>query len=128
MGSPIKTHAALAADPKNPMALMNLGASSASRETACGLSTTRQCSFEIDPQDPQTVYGLAFAYMEQEAPEDLRPLPWPGTGLERLRPASSRLEPQSIEIYEKQLMSSVGSSEPLERPMTDQGSINCLKR
>ena len=47
-------------------------------------------SFEIDPEDPQTVYGLAFAYMglrdiEQaqnhfqkvlamEAPEDLRGL------------------------------------------------------
>jgi hypothetical protein len=26
MGSPIKTHAALAVDPKNPMALKNLGA------------------------------------------------------------------------------------------------------
>jgi len=29
---------------------------------------------EIYPQDPQTVYGLAFAYMELEAPEDLRRL------------------------------------------------------
>jgi len=33
----------------------------AKRVTAYGLSTTRQQSYEIDPKDPQTAYGLAFA-------------------------------------------------------------------
>lgn len=30
--------------------------------------------FEIEPQDPQTIYGLAFAYMETEAPQELHVL------------------------------------------------------
>ena len=39
--------------------------------------------------------------MGQEAPEDLRRLAWPGTGLGKLQPGGSRLEAQSIETYGK---------------------------
>ena len=81
---------ALAADPRNPVALKNLGAIFGKEgDSLKALYYLRQ-SFEIDPHDPQTVYGLAFAYMElgdieqaqkhfqmvleMEAPEDLRGL------------------------------------------------------
>jgi Flp pilus assembly protein TadD len=53
------------------VALKNLGAILGQEgDSLRSLYYLRQ-SFEIDPQDPQTVYGLAFAYMELEAPEDL---------------------------------------------------------
>ena len=81
---------ALAADPGNPVALKNLGAILGKEgDSLRALYYLRQ-SFEIDSQDPQTVYGLAFAYMElgdiepaqkhfqkvleMEAPEELRVL------------------------------------------------------
>ena len=71
MGRPIKTHAALAADPHGPHESGRiLGKEGDSMQALYNL---RQ-SFEIDPSDPQTVYGLAFAYMGQEAPEDLHRL------------------------------------------------------
>jgi hypothetical protein len=73
----------------------------ARRETACGLSTTCASSHEIDPKDPQTVYGLAFAYMklgdielaqkhfqevlEMEEPEELQRL-----AKDRLREIAAR--------------------------------------
>ena len=72
------------------MALKNLGAILGKEgDSLRALYYLRQ-SLEIDPQDPQTVYGLAFAYMEledieqaqkhfqkvleMEAPDDLRVL------------------------------------------------------
>jgi len=81
---------ALAADPRNPVALKNLGAIFGQEgDSLQALYHLRQ-SNECDPQDLQTVYGLAFAYMElgdieqaqehcqmvleMEAPEDLRSL------------------------------------------------------
>ena len=69
--------------------------------------------------------GLSFAYMKQEAPEDLRRLAWPGTGLGRLQPGSSRLEAQSIEIYGKAANVLCGSSEFLEQLLKSHGS-KCL--
>ena len=54
------------------------------------------------------MYGLAFAYMGQEAPENLRRLAGQEWAWGRLQPGSSRLEAQSIDIYrEKQQRSSV---------------------
>jgi hypothetical protein len=50
-----------AADTRNPVALKNLGAI-LGQEGDCLRALCR--SFEVDPQDPQTVYGLAFTYME----------------------------------------------------------------
>jgi tetratricopeptide (TPR) repeat protein len=79
------TMQALAADPRNPVALKNLGAILGKEGDSLRALYYLRRSFEIDPQDPQTVYGLA----------------WPGTGLGRLQPGSSRLEAQSIEIYGK---------------------------
>ncbi len=38
--------------------------SSAKKATACGSLYYLRQSLEIDPQEPQTVYCLAFAYME----------------------------------------------------------------
>jgi tetratricopeptide (TPR) repeat protein len=84
------TMQALAADPRNPVALKNLGAILGKEgDSLRALYYLRQ-SFEIDPQDSQTVYGLVFAYMElgdmepaqkhfqavleMEAPEELRGL------------------------------------------------------
>jgi len=81
---------ALAADPRNPVALKNLGAIFGQEgDSLQALYHLRQ-SNECDPQDLQTVYGLAFAYMElgdieqaqkhfqmvleTAAPEDLRGL------------------------------------------------------
>ena len=72
------------------MALKNLGAILGKEgDSLRALYYLRQ-SFEIDPQDPQTVYSLAFAYMElgdmeqtqkhfqkvleMKAPEELRSL------------------------------------------------------
>jgi tetratricopeptide (TPR) repeat protein len=72
------------------VALKNLGAILGKEgDSLLALYYLRQ-SFEIDPQDPQTVYGLAFAYVElgdieqaqkhfqkvlaMEAPEELRVL------------------------------------------------------
>jgi len=81
---------ALAADPRNPVALKNLGAILGKEGDSLRALYYLRRSFEIDPQDPQTVYGLAFAYMElgdmepaqkhfqavleMEAPEELRSL------------------------------------------------------
>jgi tetratricopeptide (TPR) repeat protein len=81
---------ALAADQRNPVALKNLGAIFGKEgDSLRALYYLRQ-SYEIDSKDPQTVYGLAFAYMklddieqaqkhfqkvlEMEAPVDLRGL------------------------------------------------------
>jgi tetratricopeptide (TPR) repeat protein len=77
----------LAADP-NPVALKNLGAILGKEGDSLRALYYLRRSFEIDLQDLQTVYGLAFAYMElgnmeqaqkhfqkvleMEAPEDLR--------------------------------------------------------
>ena len=65
---------ALAADPRNPVALKNLGAILSKEGDSLRALYYLRRSLEIDPQDPQTVYGLAFAYMELEAPEELRGL------------------------------------------------------
>ena len=81
---------ALAADPRNPVALKNLGAIFGKEGDSLKDLYYLRRSHEIDPLDPQTVYGLAFAYMElgdieqaqkhfqavleMEAPEDLRGL------------------------------------------------------
>ena len=60
------TMQALAADPRNPVALKNLGAIFGKEgDSLKALYYLRQ-SFEIAPLDPQTVYGLAFACMELE--------------------------------------------------------------
>jgi len=84
------TNRALAADPKNPVALKNLGAILGREgDSLRALYYLRQ-SYQINSQDPQTVYGLAFAYMEMgdieqaqkhfqmvldmQAPEELRTL------------------------------------------------------
>ncbi|MDD2835445.1 MAG: hypothetical protein PHY05_04790 [Methanothrix sp.] len=92
---------ALADDPGNPVALKNLGAILGKEGDCLRAFYYLRQSYQTDPQDPQTVYGLAFAYMKQEAPEDLRRLAWPGTGLGRLQTGSSRLETQTIKIYGK---------------------------
>ena len=84
------TMQALAADPRNPVALKNLGAILGKEGDCLRALYYLRRSLEIDPQDPQTVYGLAFAYMElgdiepaqkhfqavldMEAPEELRGL------------------------------------------------------
>jgi tetratricopeptide (TPR) repeat protein len=81
---------ALTADPRNPVALKNLGAILGKEGDRLRALYYLRRSYEIDPQDPQTVYGLAFAYMEledidpaqkhfqmvldTEAPEELRGL------------------------------------------------------
>jgi len=72
------------------VALKNLGAILGKEGDSLRALYYLRRSFEIDPQDPQTVYGLAFAYMElgdmepaqkhfqkvleMEAPEELRGL------------------------------------------------------
>jgi tetratricopeptide (TPR) repeat protein len=58
------TMQALAADPSNPVALKNLGAILGKEGDSLRALYYLRRSFEIDPQDPQTVYALAFAYME----------------------------------------------------------------
>jgi Flp pilus assembly protein TadD len=55
---------ALAADPRNPVALKNLGDILGKEGDSLRVLYYLRHSYEIDPQDPQTVYGLAFAYME----------------------------------------------------------------
>jgi tetratricopeptide (TPR) repeat protein len=81
---------ALVADSGNPVALKNLGAIFGKEEGSLRALYYLRRSNECDPQDPQTVYGLAFAYMElgdmepaqkhfqkvleTEAPEELRSL------------------------------------------------------
>ena len=80
----------LAADPCNPVALKNLGAIFGKEGDGLEALYYLRRSYEIDPKDPQTVYGLAFAYMklgdielaqkhfqmvlEMEAPEELAQL------------------------------------------------------
>ena len=55
---------ALAADPKNPVALKNLGAILGREgDSLLDLYYLRQF-YQANPLDPQTVYGLTFAYME----------------------------------------------------------------
>ncbi len=55
---------ALAADPKDLVALKNLGAIFGQEgDSLRALHDLRQ-SYEVDPLDPQTVYGLTFACME----------------------------------------------------------------
>jgi tetratricopeptide (TPR) repeat protein len=58
------TMQALAADPRNPVALKNLGAILGKEGDCLRALYYLRRSYEIDPQDSQTVYGLAFAYME----------------------------------------------------------------
>jgi len=55
---------ALAAKPGTPGALKNLGAILGKEGDCLRALYYLRRSLEIDPQDPQTVYGLAFAYME----------------------------------------------------------------
>jgi Flp pilus assembly protein TadD len=58
------TSRVLSADPKNPVALKNLGAILGRvGDSLRALYFIRQ-SYQANPQDPQTVYCLAFAYME----------------------------------------------------------------
>ena len=58
------TNRALVAEPENPVALNNLGAILGREgDSLRALSFLRQ-SYQINPKDPQTMYGLAFAYME----------------------------------------------------------------
>ena len=64
------TMQALATDPRNPVALKNLGAILGKEGDCLRALYYLRRSYEIDPQDPQTVYGLAFAYMELE---DMKP-------------------------------------------------------
>jgi Tfp pilus assembly protein PilF len=45
----------------NPVALKNLGAICGREGDSLRALYYLHRSFEIDPQDPQTVYGLAFA-------------------------------------------------------------------
>ena len=84
------TMQALAADPRNPVALKNLGAILGKESDSLRALYYLRRSYEIDPQDPQTVYGMAFAclklgdiepaqkhfqaVLEMEAPEKLRGL------------------------------------------------------
>jgi len=58
------TMQALAADPRNPVALKNLGAILGKEGDSLRALYYLRRSLEIDPLDPQTMYGLAFAYME----------------------------------------------------------------
>jgi tetratricopeptide (TPR) repeat protein len=85
----------------NPVALKNLGAILGKEGDSLRALYDLLRSFEIDPQDPQTVYGLAFAYMElgdmepaqkhfqkvleMEAPEELRVLARDGLRGDHLR-------------------------------------------
>ena len=78
------------ADPRNPVALKNLGAILGKEGDSLRALYYLRRSFGIDSSEPQTVYGLAFAYMElgdieptqkhfqkvleMEAPEELRGL------------------------------------------------------
>ena len=55
------TMQALAADPRNPVALKNLGAILGQEGDSLRALYYLRRSFEIDPKDQQTVYGLAFA-------------------------------------------------------------------
>lgn len=80
----------LAIDTRNPGALKNLGAIFGQEGDCLKELYYLRRSYECAPQDQQTVYGLAFAYMEQgdteqaqkhfqkvlemEAPEELRAL------------------------------------------------------
>ncbi|MFZ2471602.1 MAG: tetratricopeptide repeat protein [Methanothrix sp.] len=52
---------ALAADPRNPVALKNLGAILGKEGDSLRALYYLRRSFESEPQDPQTLYGLAFA-------------------------------------------------------------------
>jgi Flp pilus assembly protein TadD len=52
---------ALAADPRNPVALKNLGAILGKEGDSLRALYYMRRSFEADPQDTQTVCGLAFA-------------------------------------------------------------------
>jgi len=53
------TMRALAADPRNPVALKNLGAILGKEGDSQRALYYLRCSYECDPQGPQTVYGLA---------------------------------------------------------------------
>ena len=52
---------ALAADPRNPVALKNLGAIFGKEGDCLQALYYLRRSNECDPLDPQTVFGLAFA-------------------------------------------------------------------
>lgn len=55
---------ALAVDPDNSVALKNLGAIFGGEGDSLKALYYLRKSFEIDPDDPQTVNGLALAYRE----------------------------------------------------------------
>ena len=55
---------ALAIDPKNPVALKNLGAILGREGDSLRALYYLLQSYQADSKDPQTVYGLAFAYMD----------------------------------------------------------------
>jgi len=52
---------ALAADLRHPVALKNLGVILGKEDDSLRALYYLRRSLEIDPQDPQTVYDLAFA-------------------------------------------------------------------
>ena len=52
---------ALAADPRSPVALKNLGAILGKEGDSLRALCYLRCSCESDPLDPQTAYCLAFA-------------------------------------------------------------------
>jgi tetratricopeptide (TPR) repeat protein len=54
----------LGTDPRNPVALKNLGDIYGQEGDSLRALYNLRRSFECDPHDPQTVYGLAFTYME----------------------------------------------------------------
>jgi hypothetical protein len=54
---------AIAADSRNLGALKNMGIIPGKEGDSMRALYYPRCSNECDPQDPQTVYGLAFAYM-----------------------------------------------------------------
>ena len=78
------TMQALAADPRNPVALKNMGAILGKEGDALRALYYLRQSFEINPLDPQTVHGLTFSYIltspefrhTYEVPPGFRAVSW----------------------------------------------------
>jgi len=56
----------LATDPRNSVAFKNLGAILGQEGYSLRALYYLRQSYQADPKDPQTFYGLAFAYMKLE--------------------------------------------------------------